>query len=222
MDDHSPKLYLASRSPQRKRLLKALRNQFTVLDSQVDETPIDEEHAQDYVLRLADLKARAGFRLVDDRIGRQCVVGADTCVVLDGAKFGKPADPEDAMRMLKMLRGRTHQVYSAVSVHCGDLSLSTAAITHVEFSELTDTQLEQFIDSGESQGRAGSYGIQGKAAQFISRLEGSWSCVVGLPVRQSAEFIVHCGFRVPSYDETVSRIQKEFGEVPVWKGQYEL
>ncbi len=224
-DRNPPELYLASQSPQRQRLLSAICSDFELLDLEVDETPLMPEPAREYVLRLANAKAGAGFRRaagnVRDFDGRTacCVVGSDTCVVIDETKLGKPVDDENAFAMLRLLRGRTHQVYSAVAVHCDLNAVSMAVAAEVEFSPITDRQISEFIAAGESKGRAGAYGIQGQAKEFITRLRGSWSCVVGLPVLETAKCLQMCGVKVNSYQQSVAEILRDFGTLEAFDGQ---
>ncbi len=227
-DSNPPKLYLASRSPQRRRLLRAICAEFELLDLEVDETPLALESAREYVLRLANGKAGAGFSRaasdVRDRDSRtaSCVVGSDTCVVVDNVKLGKPVDDANAKAMLRLLRGRTHQVYSAVAVHCDFAAVSMAVAAEVEFSDMTDRQISEFIAAGESKGRAGAYGIQGQARKFITALRGTWSCVIGLPVLETAQCLQMCGVAVNAYDRSVTEILCDFGTIAAFDGQIEI
>ena len=213
-------LYLASGSPQRFRLLRALGLEFEVIHSQINESAIDNEAAAEYVSRLAVQKSIAGSSRVKNMIDDFVVVGADTCVVIDDVKLGKPSNRSDAFRMLRTLSGRVHEVYSAIAVTDKQTTHCATVVTRVEFSALTQTQIDAFLDSGEAEKRAGAYGIQGKAAEFVTRLEGSWSSVIGLPIRETVSLLRDAGVLVPNYDQAALRVKNEFTEPPVWRGQY--
>ena len=213
-------LYLASGSPQRFRLLRALGLEFEVIHSQINESAIDNEAAAEYVSRLAVQKSIAGSSRVKNMIDDFVVVGADTCVVIDDVKLGKPSNRSDAFRMLRTLSGRVHEVYSAIAVTDRQTTHCATVVTRVEFSALTQTQIDAFLDSGEAEKRAGAYGIQGKAAEFVTRLEGSWSSVIGLPIRETVSLLRDAGVLVPNYDQAALRVKNEFTEPPVWRGQY--
>ena len=213
-------LYLASGSPQRFRLLRALGLEFEVIHSQINESAIDNEAAAEYVSRLAVQKSITGSSRVKNMIDDFVVVGADTCVVIDDVKLGKPSNRSDAFRMLRTLSGRVHEVYSAIAVTDRQTTHCATVVTRVEFSALTQTQIDAFLDSGEAEKRAGAYGIQGKAAEFVTRLEGSWSSVIGLPIRETVSLLRDAGVLVPNYDQAALRVKNEFTEPPVWRGQY--
>ena len=213
-------LYLASGSPQRFRLLRALGLEFEVIHSQIDESAVDDEAAAEYVSRLAVQKSITGSSLVKNMIDDFVVVGADTCVVIDDVKLGKPSNRSDAFRMLRTLSGRMHEVYSAIAVTDKQTTHCATVVTRVEFSALTQTQIDAFLDSGEAEKRAGAYGIQGKAAEFVTRLEGSWSSVIGLPIRETVSLLRDVGVLVPNYDQAAQRVKNEYTEPPVWGGQY--
>lgn len=177
-------LYLASRSPRRNELLTRLGVPFRILDLEVPEVRAADESAQAYVRRVALDKARAGLA---QRAGAAdaLVLGADTEVVLDERVFGKPADAADAAAMLAALSARTHQAMTAVAlVGAGreDVLLVSTAVT---FAELSARDIADYVASGEPMGRAGAYAIQGGAERFVSRLDGSYSGVMGLPLHQT-------------------------------------
>ncbi|MDP9052874.1 MAG: Maf family protein [Acidobacteriota bacterium] len=171
------KLVLASKSPRRAELLAAAGIEFTVRVTDIDETPRECEAARDYVLRVAGEKARA----VKTEPG-EIVLAADTTVVLDGQILGKPADAADAVRMLRALAGRRHEVMTGICLRQGDRVLTDCAATAVWFHPLAQAEIEDYVASGEPMDKAGAYGIQGLASRFIERIEGSYSNVVGLPV----------------------------------------
>lgn len=167
-------LILASASPRRAELLRAAAIPFEVVVANVDESVLPGEKPRDHVRRLAEAKARA----VADRMAGRLVLAADTVVVVDGLILGKPADQADARRMLRLLSGRGHEVMTGV---CLDRRVEVA-VTTVEFAPLSDAEIEWYVASGEPADKAGAYAIQGLASRFVTRLEGSYSNVVGLPV----------------------------------------
>ena len=173
------RIVLASASPRRAELLRAAGIGFDVQPADVDETIAPGESANEYVSRLAEAKAR----LVYERDGRRVVLAADTAVVVDEHILGKPLDDGDAARMLRMLSGRTHQVLTAVSVfHPGQIVDTRVDATTVEFAPLSDMDINWYVSSGEPMDKAGAYAVQGLASRFVTRIEGSYSNVVGLPV----------------------------------------
>lgn len=174
------RLILASGSPRRAELLRSAGFDFEVRVSDVDETPHDGESPGDYTLRVARDKARhvANFPTSAGAV----VLAADTEVVANRRILGKPRDPADAASMLRLLSGTAHEVLTAVVVRAGERELSEVVSTWVHVVTLTDEDISWYVASGEAMGKAGAYGIQGRAARFIDRIEGSWSSVVGLPV----------------------------------------
>jgi len=179
-------LILASGSPRRAELLTNAGFSFAVEPANVDETIRDGEAAEDYVLRVARDKARA---VAQRHSSPAVVLGADTVVVVGGAILGKPADREDAGRMLALLSGRRHDVLTAVVVIDGGAERAEIDRTIVSFLPLSPHDIAWYIASGEPVGKAGAYGIQGRAARFIDRIEGSWSNVVGLPIAVVARLL---------------------------------
>jgi len=173
---------LASRSPRRRELLNQLGITYRVLEIDVDEAWDGFEPARILVPRLAMAKARAGAAVVT---ATDVIIGADTEVVLDDRILGKPADEEAARAMLMALSGRTHLVYSAVAV-VGAAEAVALNVSRVSFARLSEQDCLDYCASGEPFGKAGGYAIQGRAAAFISRLEGSYSSVVGLPLYETA------------------------------------
>ena len=174
-----PRLYLASASPRRRELLTQLGYPFVVLTVHVPEELAPGESAVAYVQRLAQDKALAGWHACD---GRLPVLGSDTIVVLDDAILEKPTDEADARRMLSALSGRTHQVMTAVALAGMQLHLVT---TQVTFRSLSATEITEYWHTGEPADKAGAYGIQGIAGKFVSRIEGSYTAVVGLPLLET-------------------------------------
>lgn len=181
-------LHLASRSPRRRELLARLGLEFDLLDLDVPEQRAPGEPPRDYVARVAREKAGAGLLCVVAVPGA-IVLGSDTEVVLDDEVFGKPADAADAAAMLRRLSGRTHQVLTAVSLVTAEREVSTLVATEVAFAALDDADIDDYVASGEPMGRAGAYAIQGGAERFVSRLAGSYSGVMGLPLHETAALL---------------------------------
>jgi septum formation protein len=181
------RLVLASASPRRADLLRAAGIDFDVLIANVDESVHPGETPAQHVARLAEEKA---LRVLPEARNRP-VLGADTVVVVDGEILGKPADAEDAGRMLRTLSGRQHQVMTGVSLIPepakvgldGAVTLSDGIeVTTVEFAAMSPAEIAAYVASGEPLDKAGAYAIQGLASRFVTRIEGSYSNVVGLPV----------------------------------------
>lgn len=175
-------LILASASPRRRELLQQLGLEFTVVTADIDETPLTGEHHSHYTLRLAEAKARAVLMLHPDAV----VIGADTTVVVHGELLGKPRDANDAARMLRLLRAHGHQVTTGIAVLTRDQTLTATETTEVFFSEMTDDDISTYVATGEPMDKAGAYAIQGLAAQWIPRIVGEYSNVVGLPLARLA------------------------------------
>lgn len=174
----TPPVVLASASPRRQELLTAAGYSFTVHTADVDETPRPGEAPDHYVARLAEAKARA----VLARRPEALVLGADTTVVVDGDILAKPADAADAARMLRRLQGRAHEVLTGVALVSAGWSRVDVAATRVWFAPMTAAEIDAYVASGEPMDKAGAYAIQGRAARYVTRIEGSYSNVVGLPV----------------------------------------
>ena len=167
---------------------------FELLDIAVDETPLAGEEALAHVERLALEKARAGRDVLAGKVHRP-VLGADTIVVADGIIMGKPRDRVQAVEMLQRLSGCTHQVMSAVALVAEQAAVRVST-SHVTFRTLSRAECTAYWETGEPAGKAGAYAIQGLAAMFISRLEGSYSGVMGLPIYETAELLQAFGVRV--------------------------
>ena len=200
----SPALYLASQSPRRVELLLQLGLQFEKLCIDVDEAHNSGERPEDFVRRLGLDKAIAGYRLLIDQstplpATPLAVLGADTIVVCDDNILGKPATEADAEQMLLLLSGRTHSVYTSVSVVFSDVSgeYSVHSITNktqVTFRTIEPHEVKWYWNSGEPSDKAGAYGIQGLGAIFVERIEGSYSSVVGLPLFETSQLLSELGF----------------------------
>jgi septum formation protein len=173
-------LVLASASPRRSELLTSAGFRFSVDAADVDESPFTGENPQAYVRRIARDKARAVAARC--RESGAVVLAADTTVVADGEILAKPVNDLDAIRMLEQLAGRVHDVFTGVVVTAGDRELDEVVQTRVRLLPITAEEITWYVRSGEPIGKAGAYGIQGRAARYIDWIEGSWSNVVGLPV----------------------------------------
>ncbi len=193
------KIYLASRSPRRRELLRQIGVGHEVLlmredarrGAEVDETPMAGEAPRDYALRVAIAKAQAGLQVVARRATGMIkpVLAADTTIALDNTIIGKPADAADAKRILNALSGRSHVVISAVAVAFADQLETRISESIVSMAALSDAQIQRYIDSGESMDKAGAYAVQGRAAAFITRIEGSYSGIMGLPLAETVELL---------------------------------
>jgi septum formation protein len=187
-------VYLASGSPRRRQLLEQIGVEFQVLRVEVDESVGSGEGALEYVVRLARAKAVAGARLVAMRAAETALVlGADTAVVVDGAILGKPADAEDGERMLRLLSGRTHDVLTAVALATPSGVTSRVSASEVTFRTIGAAEAREYWRSAEPADKAGGYAIQGYGAVFVSRLAGSYSGVMGLPLFETAELLRGAG-----------------------------
>ena len=175
------KIILASASPRRKELLSQIGWEFDVRVSQVEEN-ITKIHPGEIVEELSELKARAVFSQTEEEV---LVIGADTVVAHKGTILGKPADPEDALRMLSALQGDTHQVYTGVTLcvrHAGKEIVRTFyESTEVTFYPMSQEEIRWYIETGEPMDKAGAYGIQGLAGRFVRQINGDYNNVVGLP-----------------------------------------
>jgi len=189
------RIYLASRSPRRQELLRQIGVEFDELrlreapgrDPDIVEGPRDGESAPDYVKRIARTKANVGWERMTERgLPARPVLGADTEVVLDGHIFGKPADSPHALEMLARLAGRTHAVMTAVALRWEREFVILLSMSQVTMRELTADEMARYIATGEPVGKAGAYAIQGLAAAFITRIDGSYSGVMGLPLAETA------------------------------------
>lgn len=193
-----PAFYLASSSPRRRELLlqagyapKVLR-----IDPQraVDETPVEGEPPLVYVKRLAHAKALAGVaELLACGLEPAPVLGADTTVALGAEIFGKPADADEAIAILSRLSGREHQVLTAVALAEGEHVDLRISVSRVRFARLDPAEIRAYAATGEPLDKAGAYGIQGRAACFVERLEGSYSGVMGLPLFETADLLAQVG-----------------------------
>lgn len=173
-------LVLASASPRRAELLRTAGFAFEVRPADVDETPRPAEPPATYALRVARDKALAAAERVNGTDA--WILAADTVVVVDGRILGKPTGPADARRMLSLLSGVVHEVLTAVVVRHAGSETSEVVSTRVRFTALSAAEIDWYVESGEPDGKAGAYAIQGLGSRFVDWIEGSWSNVVGLPV----------------------------------------
>lgn len=185
-------LVLASQSPRRQELLRNLGLTFRVHPADVDESYDEGEDPRAYVERIALDKAdKVAHEL--DRDGSVCVLAADTTVDLDGDILAKPADDDDARRMLRAMSGRVHRVHTAVVGWTARDIVANVVTTHVMFAELTDERIEWYLSMGEHLDKAGAYGMQSAGASLVQRIDGSPSNVIGLPLVATVEILQACG-----------------------------
>lgn len=185
-------IYLASASPRRRELLGQIGVRYELLKVDVPELRDPAESPEEYVLRVALAKARAGSALLNADDSHP-VLGADTAVVLGHEVLGKSRDRDDALAMLRRLAGREHLVLSGVALVGGDQEQSRLSVSHVRFRPIGDDEALAYWHTGEPADKAGSYAIQGLAAMFIERLEGSYSGVMGLPLFETAQLLQGLG-----------------------------
>ena len=183
-------LYLASQSARRAELLTQIGLVFQTIKIDLDESQLPNEIATDYVLRLACAKSALGWQQSNQSYP---VLGADTIVFIDQQVLGKPRDLADAQRMLGLLSGHMHQVYTAVALTTAQGQVHTVVQTAVSFGQLTHQQIDDYWASGEPQDKAGSYGIQGLGGQFVQHINGSYSAVVGLPLFETRQLLNQIG-----------------------------
>ena len=192
------RIYLASRSPRRRDLLKQIGVPFELLllredlrrGADVDETPLPDESPGVYVLRMAGAKVNTAVRQIAYRgLPQKPVLAADTTVVFDDRNIGKPQDAADAARILRTLSGREHQVLTAVALALREKVETQISVSSVWFHELSDADIRHYIATGEPLDKAGAYAIQGRAGAFVMRIAGSYSGIMGLPLAETAELL---------------------------------
>ena len=192
------RIYLASRSPRRRELLKQIGIPFEVLllrdhpgrNVDVDESQFPGELPDDYVRRVSRMKADAGWeRVLQRKLRRFPVLAADTVVAVDDTILGKPADAANAAKMLRLLSGREHRVLTAVAVTLDERIELVVSESRVRFAELSDADIDAYVASGEPTDKAGAYAVQGRAQAFITELHGSHSGVMGLPLHETTELL---------------------------------
>ncbi|MBM3756396.1 MAG: septum formation inhibitor Maf [Acidobacteria bacterium] len=181
-------LILASQSPRRKEILERAGFVFTVQVPDVDESVLDDEAPQSYVRRIAARKATTIQLAPGD-----CVLAADTTVVVDNQTLGKPVDTVDAARMLGLLQGRSHEVLTGICIRFRNQIVVDGAVTLVHFDAMSDSDIARYVASGEPMDKAGAYGIQGLASRYITGIEGCYYNVMGLPVSLVARHLQRLG-----------------------------
>ena len=197
-------IYLASKSPRRRELLKQIGVHYELLMTRdhapridVDESPLDNETAHVYVQRVVKLKAESALRVMRQRrLTPRPILTADTTVALDGQILGKPVDKADARRMLARLSGQSHQVLTAVAVVANDEIRQVLTTSFVTFASLDEDEIKHYVETGEPMDKAGAYAVQGLAAKYISKLSGSYSGVMGLPLYETATLLRQCGVQI--------------------------
>lgn len=188
-----PQIYLASRSPRRVELLKQMGVDCLIMPADIDESQLADEPPEQYVTRLAREKAEACLSNLTTAQRQHAVLAADTTVALAGKILGKPESDDDARAMLQSLSASTHQVYTAVALaYAGKIEVALSS-TLVNMMPFTNAQIEAYIATGEHRDKAGSYGIQGAAGAWITRIEGSYTGVMGLPVFETAAMLRKIG-----------------------------
>lgn len=206
MTNPQNRLYLASKSPRRRELLKQigvnfellLLREFPAARQDIDETPVTDELPDQYVLRVARQKAEVGAQRVQERrLPALAVLSADTSVVLDGEVIGKPADAQAAATTLRRLSGKTHRVYSAIALSQWGQVNTALSVTEVGFRDLSDEEIRRYVATGEPMDKAGAYAIQGRAAAFIASIAGSYSGVMGLPLFETVGLLKKINFPLP-------------------------
>jgi septum formation protein len=196
-------IYLASRSPRRRELLKQIGVAFQLFqlreepgrDPDVDETPGKDESPSEYAVRIARTKAEVAAHYMQRRSlsQRWPVLAADTTVVCGGRIIGKPSTADDAAAMLKDLAGKQHEVITAIALAFNDRMETAVSESKVWFRDLSQDEIRRYVAAGESLDKAGGYAVQGRAAAFITRIEGSYSGVMGLPLAETATLLAKAG-----------------------------
>lgn len=206
MSTKQTRIYLASQSPRRRELLKQIGVHFELLllradprrRIDVDESPLPRELPEDYVQRVCQEKARAGFEALQSRhLIAHPVLAADTTVTLDGQIFGKPEHAEHAAAMLRELSGREHQVLTAIAIAMGEHVEVRLSRSTVRFAKLSEERIKRYLQSHEFADKAGGYAIQGQAGAFVEHLSGSYSGVMGLPLFETVELLQHFDYPTP-------------------------
>ena len=189
-------IYLASQSPRRSQLLTQLGIQHTLLlpgpeeDAEALEDVLPGEAPKTYVQRVTDLKLQAALERLERRgLAPAPVLCSDTTVALGRTILGKPADAKDAVRMLRALSGKTHRVLTSVAVGWAGQRVQTCSESRVTFAEMSASEIQAYVESGEPMGKAGAYAVQGLAAEYIARISGSYTGIMGLPLFETAQLL---------------------------------
>jgi len=198
------KIYLASKSPRRRELLRQIGVEFEILmlreapglTEAVSEIPHPNEDPEVYVRRVAREKGEAGWQTVLERkLPFRPVLSADTTVSIDGKILGKPADADEAIKILQWLSGRTHEVLTAITVTAEGKMSEALSRSEVRFAHLDEASLRAYCATKEPYDKAGAYGVQGLAAQFIEFISGSYSGIMGLPLFETAQLLQKAGVK---------------------------
>ena len=196
-------VYLASQSPRRRQLLEQFGMPYKLLlpddneDAEALEIALKNEAPGAYVVRVTGLKLDAAVaRLKRRKLTPAPILCSDTTVALGRIIYGKPADTNDAKRMLTELSGHTHRVLTAVAVQSGRKRFDALSTSKVTFDAMTSQQINTYVASGEPMGKAGAYAVQGRAALHITRIDGSYSGIMGLPVRETALLLKAAGLKI--------------------------
>ena len=199
------KIYLASKSPRRRELLRQIGVEFELLllrdaaprGPEVSEEVLPGEKAEDYVVRVTREKAEFASKIMMmRRLPPRAVMSADTTVVIDGRILGKPADQAEAMDMLRTLSGRTHQVLTSVALHRDEETWQTLQVSEVRIATLSEAMMRAYCATSEPYDKAGGYGIQGLASVFIEHIAGSYTGIMGLPLHETAKLLNQAGIPV--------------------------
>ena len=196
-------VYLASQSPRRRQLLEQLGVRHELLlpeageDAEALEAVLKNEAPAAYVKRVTGLKLDSALaRLKRRKLSDAPILCSDTSVALGRTIFGKPADAEDAKRMLQALAGQTHRVLTAIAVHSGMQRYAALSSSRVSFEVMTEQQINEYVATGEPMGKAGAYAVQGRAAMHITRINGTYSGIMGLPLLETARLVRSAGIKI--------------------------
>ena len=187
-------IYLASSSPRRAELLRQIGVEFRVLAVDIDESQLAAETPEQYVCRVAKAKAEAVDKVADN--SDIPILAADTTIAIDGTIIGKPDGQKHCECILSKLSGRTHQVLTCVALRYQGTTKLVLSTNQVQFRSLEQSEIEKYCSSEEPMGKAGAYAIQGKAAIFVEKIEGSYSSVMGLPLFETAKILQQAGVTV--------------------------
>lgn len=189
-------IYLASQSPRRQELLQQIGIPFELIRCEIDETPLPNELPEAYVSRMAREKAEAGWQVLKSKgLPEKPLLSADTSVILGKKILGKPENPEHACDMLLSLSGKSHEVITAIAVTQGEQISVQLSRTKVQMSSFDRALAEAYVASGEPADKAGAYGIQGFGAVLVASIEGSYSGVVGLPLKETTDLLMTFGIQ---------------------------
>ena len=187
-------IILASASPRRRELLEQIGVVAIVQSVDIDESKKQGESVMTYVQRLATEKAKTGFDIIENRENLP-VLGSDTIIEIDEGILGKPVNRQQAKEMLQLLSGKKHTVHTSVAIVTNKAKLIATSSTQVQFKVLEEEEIDSYIATGEADDKAGSYAIQGRAAQFINNINGSFSGVMGLPLYETVQLLKRCGVK---------------------------